>query len=177
MLLALAHRPKQAVPALSAALSLLARQGLVQTLDLRPLEPCASDEMMDALAPSAGPGRRAALHRASGGNPFYLEVLATRWHGQEQSEQDGPCPRLTAMLHAELCSLPPQTRTVAQAAAVLGDPFDADLVAEVAGLPLPAVFEAMDELAERDVVRQLGTSSRFPPVRYSEPLCQVRAAC
>ncbi|KOV78040.1 AAA family ATPase [Nocardia sp. NRRL S-836] len=171
VLLALAHRPKQAVPALSAALSLLARQGLVQTLDLKPLEPCASDEMLDALAPSAGPGLRAALHRASGGNPFYLEVLASRWNGdQQQHEPDGPCPRLTATLHAELCALPEQTRTAAQAAAVLGDPFDVDLVGEVTGLPLAAVFTAMDELAARDVVRQLGTSSRFafrhPVVRH-----------
>lgn len=170
VLLALAHRPKQAVPALSAALSLLARQGPVQTLDLKPLEPCASDEMLDALAPSAGPGLRAALHRASGGNPFYLEVLASRWSGEQQHEPDGPCPRLTATLHAELCALPEQTRTAAQAAAVLGDPFDVDLVAEVTGLPLASVLTAMDELAAQDVVRQLGTSSRFafrhPVVRH-----------
>ncbi|PWW66632.1 helix-turn-helix transcriptional regulator [Actinokineospora spheciospongiae] len=170
VLLAVAHRPKQAVARLAATLSSAARYGLLQVLHLGPLTPTAADELLEALTPAVGQAGRAALYRASGGNPFYLEVLADARRGGRPAEAEGPCPRLTAMLHAELTALRPQTLAAAQAAAVLGEPFDVCLVAEVAGLGTAEVFAAMDELACRDLVRQLGSSSRFvfrhPVVRH-----------
>ncbi len=169
VLLVIAHRPKQSATRLAAPLSAAARLGLHQVLHLRPLDLPAADELLGTVAPESDRADRIALYRASGGNPCYLEILAQARHGDD-ADADGPCPRLTAVLQAELSALDPTARAVLGAAAVLGEPFEPSLVAEVAGLRPDGIFPAMDDLSGRDLVRQLGTSSRFafrhPVVRY-----------
>jgi hypothetical protein len=63
--------------------------------------------------------------------------------------------------------LTPQERVVAHAAAVVvGDDFDADSLAETVAIDVVSVLVALDQLAERDLVR-LDATGRF---RYRHPL-------
>ncbi|MFE2757218.1 AAA family ATPase [Actinosynnema sp. NPDC059335] len=140
-----AYRPRQVDPRLTAALA-EGRVG-VRRLDLAPL---TRAQVAELLGPGVAPARAAALHEASGGNPLYLRALAG-------SGLPTGTP-LHAVLLAEFAGLSPLARRVARTAAVVGDPFDADLVAAVAGLDHDAITGALDEAHRRDVVRPHGLS-------------------
>jgi DNA-binding NarL/FixJ family response regulator len=62
---------------------------------------------------------------------------------------------------AELSSADGAVVAVAEAAAVLGTEFDAELVAQVLDQPEPAVLDAISELMRRDVVRTAGSGGLF----------------
>jgi DNA-binding CsgD family transcriptional regulator len=79
----------------------------------------------------------------SGGNPFYLQQLA----------RGGAAHDVRAAIEAELDALDPAARRVLDAAAVAGDPFDADLAAEIADVDTPAALAALDALLATTLVR------------------------
>ncbi|MFF2079221.1 AAA family ATPase [Kitasatospora sp. NPDC058162] len=144
-------------------------------LELAPLGPGA----LARLLPDAAPERRRLLAGASGGNPRYLRALAElpaelsaellsglaagdpRGVGRPTAERppDGwqPGPEL----RGELATLSERAREVLRAAAVAGPGFDPALVAAVAGLPVEAVDEALDELAGHGCVTPTGGRYRF----------------
>ncbi|MER7667465.1 AAA family ATPase [Kitasatospora sp. NPDC096128] len=145
-------------------------------IELAPLGPGA----LARLLPDAAPERRRLLAGASGGNPRYLRALAEvstellaglaagdpraigRPRAQRPAAQrpaDGwqPGPEL----RGELATLSERAREVLRAAAVAGPEFDPPLVAAVAGLPVQAVDEALDELAGHGCVTPAGGRYRF----------------
>ncbi|TWP53899.1 AAA family ATPase [Lentzea tibetensis] len=134
VLLVLAHRPRQAPPALVAALA------RVELIELGPLSRADVAEL----------GGDDAVHDASGGNPFYLEALV-RSGGLDRG----------GVLAGELAALTPVQLRVARAAAVAGDVFDPALVAATADHGLNETLEALDGLAERDVIRATARELRF----------------
>lgn len=73
---------------------------------------------------------------------------------------------------AELDGLDDVCRRVAQAAAVIGEPFRPDLAAVVADVPTHTLFAAMDELARRDLIR--GDSGGGGLFRFRHPLLRAR---
>jgi len=95
------------------------------------------------------------LHAASGGNPFYLEALASG------------SASLEAALHAEIDALTPECGHLLRVAAVTGDPFDLRVVAEVAELAVEEALTLLDELVSADLVRcdQRAYHFRHPIVR------------
>lgn len=182
LLLALAYRPRQAPPRLAAALARAGTEGRLARIELGPLSPAEGAELCGAR-PDHWRFRR--LYEASGGNPFYLEAL-TRSTGDEslpaipvtQAVPAGSVPvaddlprSVRAALLEELGGLSATARVCTQAAAVLGDSFEADMVAVVAQTGEAQALAALDEVAERDLVRQTGSTRRF---RFRHPL--VRAA-
>ena len=81
------------------ALDAAEHSDLAIRLELAPLTPEEADSLLD---PRLDAGRRAALYRESGGNPFYLEELdraASRpgsgrraWTVVSEREPSGPAP-------------------------------------------------------------------------------------
>jgi DNA-binding CsgD family transcriptional regulator len=119
------------------------------------------------LASEPDPSFVTTCHRTTGGNPFLLlELLG-------ELERRGIAPRHeNASLASQLSSqgvgravrtrlrgLPPVCTALARAVAVLGEPADPALAAQLAGLDENAAFEAADALAEAVIFesdRELG---------------------
>ena len=168
VLLALAAREGRLPQPVATALAAAARQERVTRLALTPLS--------EAEAARAGRRRRRRRStRASGGNPFYLEQLA-RSRGNVSAHPAlaprPPCPRPSRSRSAPSSpSSTPDARRVLDAAAVVGDPFDPALAAEVAELPEAAALAALDDLLARTLVRPASGARRFafrhPVVRHA----------
>jgi DNA-binding NarL/FixJ family response regulator len=176
VLLVLAARPHQLGSRLGAALEDAERRGVVERLEPPPLSAAEADAL---LGEEVEPRVRARLYRQSGGNPFYLEQLAAAAGrgaaspgplGQIEGADTVPSAVSVAIRH-ELDALPERSLTLAQGAAVSGDPFELELAAEAAGLDEHQALDALDQLIDQDLVRAAEVSGRF---RFRHPI--VRAA-
>jgi DNA-binding CsgD family transcriptional regulator len=108
------------------------------------------------LTTTPDPSFVAACRRATGGNPFLLlelfQELARR--GIEPSHENaGLASQLSShgvgrAVRARLRALPSDCAVLARAVAVLGDPTELALAAQLAGLDEDAAFRAADALAE-----------------------------
>jgi DNA-binding CsgD family transcriptional regulator/tetratricopeptide (TPR) repeat protein len=134
--LLLCHRPRQAPAELVKALTEAPRAVSVAVSGL------SADEAASLL----GPGHGDAYARAAG-NPLYLLALASGMDGE--TADMGWVRRLSG----DLCAVDTDARTVARAAAVIGEPVRADLLAAVAAISQPLVVTALDELADHDLLR------------------------
>jgi DNA-binding NarL/FixJ family response regulator len=160
--LALAYRPRQANPRLSAAVEAAAAHGWAEVVELGPLP---FEDAGGLIPEHVGRSTRQQLYAASGGNPLYLEMLV-------RDGGTGPhADPVRAALAAEFAALEPQLRVALHAAAVVGDVFEPDLAARVAGIELAAMLSATDELVLRDLVRPSRVAGRF---EFRHPL--VRSA-
>jgi DNA-binding NarL/FixJ family response regulator len=151
LLVAVGLRPGPAAERLLSAQRSSHAVGLV-ALDLRPLERGAAEAL---LAGVPGAGERDRLYAQSGGNPLLLAELA----------RDGGTHELpggiVAAVRAEVESLPADARTLVQAAAVAGDPFDLDLATRIAALDGPDALGALDVVEQRGLVRATDDPRRF----------------
>ncbi|MEV0379521.1 AAA family ATPase [Nonomuraea sp. NPDC050643] len=135
-----------------------------------PLGPLSATEADSMLAGRLSHPARRRLYERSGGNPLFLEILATL-----PDVPTGDLARITGagaidrLIVAELAGLGPAQQLVAQAAAVAGEDVDVAFAGAVSGLDPGAVESALDELVRR---RVLGTAGRALVFRH--PL--VRAA-
>lgn len=167
VLVAVASRAGQVPPRLAGAVDALERQGRAARVDLGPLSREDAARLLD------GPDvadRLDRIYALSGGNPFYLEQLDRTAAGAPASARDSlPVPAVVRdSLAAELAELGPAERLVLECASVVGDPFDIEIVEEVAG---QGVLDALDGLLARSLVRPTATPQRF---QFRHPL--VRAA-
>ena len=139
------------------------------------------------LAAEPDPGFVTACQRATGGNPFLLLELFGELHRREiapSRENAGLAGQLSShgvgrAVRARLRRLPPGCTALARAVAVLGDPAEPALAAQLAGLDDDAAARAADALAEA-VIFEPGLRLAFihPLVRsavYSELSSQERA--
>jgi len=139
------------------------------------LKPLSLEEADALLGDGLGSEVRARVHRESGGNPFYLEHLA-------RAERSGPSARVRLddemldvevpapvreALARELAELGEQTRRVLQAAAVAGDPFTPELVAEIAEEDPGRALAALDRAIALGLVAGTETPVLF---RFSHPI-------
>ncbi len=151
LLVAVAYRPRQ-VSARAAEVFTAGGSALLrERLDLAPLG--VTD--IGTLAGIGGAEAR-RLHAASGGNPFYALALSGTPYPAEPIHPpatDRIPPAVAAAVRAELSAVPPAELAVLRAAAVAGDPFDPALVAALVERPFAEVLDALDVLAERDLVR------------------------
>ncbi len=139
------------------------------------------------LAAEPDPGFVTACRRATGGNPFLLLELLRELDRQgiaPSRENAGLASRLSSQgvgraVRARLRRLPPECTALARAVAVLGDPTEPKLAAQLAGLDDQAASRAADALAEA-VILEPGRRLEFvhPLVRssvYSELSFQERS--
>ncbi|MEK2474559.1 ATP-binding protein [Streptomyces noursei] len=146
--LVIAQRPRQASFRLRGSIADRAGLGYVRTIELGPLSP---DESAQLLGLTAGDERAGRLHRESHGIPLYLQLLA-------DVPYDGMLPRkvadrLAARLMPEIETLTEQETAVVHAGSVLGDRFDLDMLAHVAQLSPEVTGQAIDGLCHRDLLR------------------------
>ena len=141
-------------------------------LELRGFAREQSDTLLGDELPSEV---RARMHRESAGNPFYLEHLAraeARSGGtgvrlvDELADLEVPAPVRDALAR-ELAELGEQTRQVLQAAAVAGDPFTPELVAEIAEQDPVRVRAALDRAIAVGLIEGTETPVLF---RFRHPI-------
>lgn len=176
LLLTLSYRPQQAPSRLAATMARANAQGRAVRVEVGPLSPAEGAQLCGTKRDHWGFQQ---LYEASGGNPFYLEALSRRNRPEGPKTVpadpapavDDPPGSLSAVLLAELVGLSASAAACARAAAVLGDAFEAEMVAVVARISEAQALTSLDEIAQRDLVRQIGTTRQF---RFRHPL--VRSA-
>ena len=175
IVVAVAYRPGQASPLLTAALGLAPPARRVR-VDVSPLTERETEEL---LGPDMNRTRRQWLYEASGGNPFYLDALS-RMNSRVPAPRDTASEAFASMtaevpdtvraaLLMELTSLSENGQLVAKAAAVVGDEFEPAAVAAAGEISEAEALTALDELVARDVVRPDASRFRFrhPLVRHA----------
>ena len=167
-LLLLASRPAQSEPRLRAAFEDCERHGRARRIDLAPLSDDDADEM---LGKEIEPAARSLIVRESGGNPFFLGQLAAatrrgdRLPGVDSAVTAGVPSAVGAAIRGEFERLSQPSRLFLQGAAVLGDPFEPELAADVAGVE--DALQVLDELVDSDLVRAADSPRRF---RFRHPI-------
>jgi ATP/maltotriose-dependent transcriptional regulator MalT len=172
LLLVLAWRPGSA-PDLAPDFAAAARDTPGMRVELGPLDEAEATSLL---------GRPVSKEELGvcGGNPFYLLQLAR--HPQPPNGTGGADPdallQLTGLpvpvalaVADEIGALPPRARQLAQAAAVVGEPFETRHAAAAADMTEAHAFMALDELVAAGIVRQTDQPTRF---RFRQPI--VRAA-
>ncbi|OWA19284.1 hypothetical protein B9W68_02000 [Streptomyces sp. CS227] len=170
VVIALAHRPRQADHTLGSLLNQAVADGRAHRL--RP--PRLSDEAALALLP--GDISRVQCEQilaASGHNPGLLKAFAaTRTvHGEDRAPVPLPLDLLTDCLR-DFQTLSPLGRLVVQAASVLGDAVDPDVLKDVAQIDDEQLRGAIDELIREDLLHTGRLSRRL---RFSSPLLRAAA--
>lgn len=173
VLLVVAYRPQHAGGDVPAAIGSAAARGAIRRLQLEPLARADAAELIGAAANRTD---AAALHELCGGNPFLLtECVRAMGDGTwrppaklrpEQAASAVP-PLITDHLASELSPLPQSARTLLDSAAILGDPCDIDLAAQVAELDERSAAAAIDRLVASDLLRPSADARRF---RFRHPL-------
>jgi DNA-binding CsgD family transcriptional regulator len=170
LLMALAFR--QTPARLAGAFEEATRAGFGTRFDLAPL---SSSEARALVGREVDAVTWATMYRESGGNPFYLEQLL-RGHPREtsgavplaeSSEPWAPPPAVAAAIHDELDHLNNDCRLVLDAAAIVGESFEPQLVAAIADRDLTLTLVAVDELLDADLIRPTATPQRF---RFRHPI-------
>lgn len=145
VLVLVTFREEHHAPRLRAALGELVRQRTVRrvtlpTLSLAAVRQLAGDRDVDA----------AEIHRLTGGNPYFVaELLANGREGLARTAHDAVLARVSTLSR--------DARTAIEAAALLGNRIDAELVAEVSGVQTTTY----DELVEAGLVLVADRSLRF----------------
>jgi DNA-binding NarL/FixJ family response regulator len=168
VVLAIAYRTHQASPRLQAALEPARSEGRLESIEVGPL---SAEDSGELLRRAGTPLEPAGLIAESGGNPFYLEQLgrAEGAVGSGLAEAGGVQmpPAVRAAIDAELGRLEPSALETLQSAAVVGDPFEPDLLAAAAGRPEAEVLPLLDVLLAEDLVRPTDVPRRF---RFRHPI-------
>jgi ATP/maltotriose-dependent transcriptional regulator MalT len=175
--LALALRPLRMTERLPVALERARRSDALDRIELDTLSVAEARELLGASVPAAA---TAALYEETGGNPFYLQQVARSFDRARSGATPAMSRRVdigvpsavAASLSEELALLSENGRRVFEGAAVAGDPFEPELVAAASATSDAAVMEAIDELLQRDLIRETDVPRRF---RFRHPLVR-RAA-
>jgi DNA-binding NarL/FixJ family response regulator len=158
--LALSYRTGQGDPAMLRSIQDRSEVAVV-TIELRSLALEDSARLLGSTAVDL-----ATLQRESGGNPFYLLALAHGDSGPGAGADGhflgiGVPATVSSAIARELDGLSPGARAVAEAAAVVGDPFEVALAQAVSSCSEPDLMDALDELASRQLIRPGDTPRRF----------------
>jgi DNA-binding CsgD family transcriptional regulator len=149
-LLAFAARPSGPVPRLLDALR--SAPGGEQIT----LERLGHDASVAMLRDVADGALRERLAREAAGNPLFLRELA---RAADRATAGVLPPTVVAAVEQEAAALSADSRTLADGAAVAGDPFDPELAAATAGLAPDA--EALDHLVVTGLVMPTGQGRAF----------------
>jgi DNA-binding NarL/FixJ family response regulator len=148
-LIVLALRPGPVAERLAAARR---STGAGLELEIAPLERADAETLLGEIA---DPDARERLFRESGGNPLLLQELA------RAGSDGGPPGGIVEAIGEELRGLDGSARALLDAAAIVGDPFEVDLAAAVAGIERVDALAALDALVDRALVRSTDDARRF----------------
>jgi DNA-binding SARP family transcriptional activator/tetratricopeptide (TPR) repeat protein len=147
---------RDAQPGLATLRRRLQLQHLSQHLTLGGLGPSAIGELAHAIPElreqAADVGRE--IHAVSGGNPLFAgELLRER---AERGPRETVSSGLGSTLAARVGRLSENAAHIAQIAGVAGATFEVDLIRDVCGWNENSVLDAVQELLERNLVREVG---------------------
>lgn len=163
VLFVLGYRDQQADAALRAAIDGSLPGVPIAHVHLGPL---SEDEVGQILANQGIASWRRQIYEDSWGNPAYLRALISEQvtfpgrmaeTGMEQVARSGNY----AVFLGELDGVSEWARTVAEAAAVVGADFDAELVARMLDRPESEIFDAIGELISRDLIHPVARGPYF----------------
>ena len=133
----------------------------VTQVELRPLEPAATNDLVRMLLPDHGADLTTRVAQASGGNPFFAEEVARSIFDHDPATSAGRLPdTVQSAVAARMDLLPLEEKRVLQGAAVLGHSFAEDMLEELLGEP---PREALNALERRALVQELFATG---PGRY-----------
>jgi class 3 adenylate cyclase len=125
----------------------------VTQVELRPLEPTATTDLVRMLLPDHGPDLTARVAQASGGNPFFAEEVARSIFDHDPAASAGRLPdTVQSAIAARMDLLPAEEKRVLQGAAVLGHSFSENRLEELLGEP---PREALNALERKALVQEL----------------------
>lgn len=153
VLLVAAYRdlPAERTEALDATLATVAREDVAYELVLTGLGPSDIAGLLDPVPGRDDAGLAAVLHQRTGGNPFFVRQLVRL--GPDPAS--GPAPRgVRHVIARRLDALPASSRTLLDAAAVIGRDFDLRAAAAAAALPTDAALDAFDEAVRHGLVER-----------------------
>jgi predicted ATPase len=140
----------------------VSREGLAEMIALRAFSPEETRQFVEAIGPAgAQAGLAAALHRETGGNPFYLTEFV-RDLRDEYADRGTPAdlpagrtlPRgVRQVIRARVARLGAHAVPLVQTAAILGDSADARLLGMVAGVEGAALLDGLDEALAAEMLR------------------------
>ncbi|TCP42612.1 regulatory LuxR family protein [Tamaricihabitans halophyticus] len=171
--IALAYRPRHLPRPLAQAIASGARERVTRLLELQPLDRANAQALVGADDASFED-----CYYQSGGNPFFLtELIRARQRraGRATVRPAGDSGSVPAAvreaIEQDVQGVSTGARGLAQAAAVLGEPFGLKFAAEVAGLRHEEALDDLDELLNRGLVRTTATRQsyafRHPVVRHA----------
>lgn len=187
-----AYRPEELAPdhPLVRLRQGLSRDHLVHLLPLEPLSAQAVAEMAQALVgPQTGPALGRFLYRESAGNCFFLaETVESlrergalqgdemgRWKWDETAVGQALPTGLRDVILQRVGRLSRVARRLLTVAAVIGRPFDRDLLGSAGDLEADAVEQSLQEWLTRRLVRPAATASDHSPLRYGLAHDKIRA--
>lgn len=171
---------------LAGILADLQRDRLSERLTLAPLSPTASAALVESLrgAPAA-PQVLERIYAETNGNPFYIEEMVRHLRAEGRDLSD-PLEAATGwtvpdgvrqVLGMRLARLGPPAIRLLQAAAILGDGFRFDVLADVAGGNPSELLDALDEVLAAGVLREQGDCYYFSHALIRETIdTQLSAA-
>jgi hypothetical protein len=125
----------------------------VTQVELRPLEPSATTDLVRMLLPDHGAELTARVAQASGGNPFFAEEVARSIFDHDPGASAGRLPdTVQSAIAARMDLLPADEKRVLQGAAVLGHAFGEARLEELLGEP---PREALNALERKALVQEL----------------------
>jgi DNA-binding CsgD family transcriptional regulator len=143
--------------ALRAALGTLASEPAVERIRLTGLSEPEVNAQLEAVAGFTVPACvAAAVHRRTGGNPFFVGELGRLLSAAEVTDEKGLPDGVRDAVAARIARLSPAGGTVVRAAAVLGTALDPAALAAATGVDLPDVLAVLDEAAGAGIVADGG---------------------
>lgn len=134
----------------------------IHTIELAPITAEEGSLLLQHL-PAA---QRGSVLHAAGGNPFFITQMATHVPAQRGTttpsrDLGAHPPAVAAAILTDLSELTRPAQHLAQAGAVLGDPFDVTLAGQVGELAQDEALRAVDELAEASLVVPVNAHGTF----------------
>ncbi|MET8910663.1 BTAD domain-containing putative transcriptional regulator [Micromonospora sp. NPDC004551] len=139
------YRATGITPALTGALARLARTEPVRVY-LGGLAEAETAELVRTVAGAADPDTVRALHRRSGGNPFFVRELARLLAAEGATALERVPAGVRDVIRHRLAQLPEETGAVLRQAAVLGRDLDPEVLAALVGEE--AMLDAVDRAAQ-----------------------------
>lgn len=144
-------------------------------LHLGPLSSAECAELAERLAPGLSPIMSSWLERETNGNPLFLTEWVRAARGLPQTPPPDTPPGIQRLLLSRFLRLPEEARSTLEAAAVLGLSFPLKPLASLLGRSGRGVAGEVEELVERGLLVDEGSTCRFFHARFREAvLAQMR---
>lgn len=135
--------------------------GVGQQVRLQRLSVDGVERLLDASDLDPGPGFAERLHAETEGLPLAVVAYLQELRGREVADGDWPLPAgLAHLFRSRVAALDETARQLLSAAAVIGRSFDLETVMSASGRSETEVVAALEQLVERDTIREVHEPSR-----------------